>query len=103
MFDRDKLRIAVKGIKDNHSEIPWWTRGGVILVDDETITLNYIGTLAVFNRKTVKYYRDRDEKMLVKRIVRIYDEEQDFSVIMYPKAFEELMKVMKENNCEGKK
>lgn len=94
MFDRGKLRIAVKGIKDNQSEIPW-TKGGVMLIDDKTIILNYVGTLAIFSRKTVRYYRDRDEEVLVKRVLRIYDDIQDFSVEMFPTAFDKFMKAVK--------
>ena len=59
MFDRDKLKIFVMGIKNNEHGI-LWTKGGVILIDDETVTLKYLGTLAVFDRKTVNYYRETD-------------------------------------------
>ena len=96
MFDRDKLRIAVKGIRDNQSEFSW-TKGGVILIDDETIILNYVGTLAIFNRKTVKYYRDREEEVVFKKVLRICDDMQDFSVAMLPTAFDKFMKIMKNN------
>ena len=34
MFDRDKLKIFVRGIKNNEHGI-LWTKGGVILLDDE--------------------------------------------------------------------
>ena len=94
MFDRDKLRIAVKGIKDNQSEFSW-TKGGGILIDDETIILNYVGTLAIFSRKNVKYYRDREEEVVFKKVLRICDDMQDFSVAMLPTAFDRFMKAMK--------
>ena len=60
MFDRDKFKIGVDGIR-------------------------------------VRYYHDRDEELLFKRVLRICDDTQDFSVIMYPSAFDKFMKAMK--NC----
>ena len=100
MFDRDKFKIGVDGIRENKPDGKlgtFWTRGGVILIDDETITLQYLGTMGIFNRKTVRYYRDRDEELLFKRVLRICDDTQDFSVTMYPSAFDKFMKAMK--NC----
>lgn len=99
MFERDKLKIAVQGIRKNESDGKcgnFWTKGGMVLIDDKTIKLNYLGTLAIFSRKTVKYYRDNEEeKLLIKRIVRLYDGEQDFSVAMFPSAFAKFIKAMK--------
>ena len=57
MFDRDKFKIGVDGIRENKPDGKlgtFWTRGGVILIDDETITLQYLGTIGIFNRKTVR-------------------------------------------------
>ncbi len=101
MFDRDKLKIGVDGIRKNKPDGKlgtFWTKGGVILIDDKTIKLNYIGTMAIFSRKNVKYYRDKDEELIFKRVLRICDDTQDFSVIMYPSAFDKFMKEMKDCN-----
>ena len=104
MFEPEILRIGVSGIRKNKPDGKpgtWWTRGGFmtrggfILTYNETITLECLGTLAIFNRKTVGYYRDRDEELLIKRILRIYDDTQDFSVEMFPKEFDKFMKAMK--------
>ncbi len=98
MFEPEILRIGVSGIRKNKPDGKpgtWWTRGGFILIYNETITLECLGTLAIFNRKTVGYYRDRDEELLIKRILRIYDDTQDFSVEMFPKEFDKFMKAMK--------
>ncbi len=89
------MTIAVQGIRKNHSDGTlgtFWTKGGKILIDGDCITLHYLGTLAVFHRKNLHYYRDTQEELLLKRILRLYDEEQDFSVIMYPSAFEQWRK-----------
>ena len=65
------------------------------MIDDETIILNYVGTLAIFSRKNVKYYRDREEEVVFKKVLRICDDMQDFSVAMLPTAFDRFMKAMK--------
>lgn len=96
MFDRGKLKIFVRGIKNNEHGI-LWTKGGVILIDDETVTLKYLGTLAVFDRKTVNYYRETDGTVIFGKVLRIYDDKQDFLVAMFPTAFDKFMKIMKDN------
>ena len=102
MFDSGKVKIPVHNIRKNKPDGSFgnvWTKGGYIggyiLIDDETVTLKYLGTLGIFNRKTVKYSRDKQEELLIRRILRIYDDEQDFSVSMNPRDFEKFIKVMK--------
>ena len=101
MFDSGKVKIPVHSIRKNKPDGSLgngWTKGGYgyILIDDETVTLKYLGTLGIFNRKTVKYSRDKQEELLIRRILRIYDDEQDFSVSMNPRDFEKFIKVMKQ-------
>ncbi len=101
MFDSGKVKISVHSIRKNKPDGSLgngWIKGGYgyILIDDETVTLKYLGTLGIFDRRKLKYSRDKQEELLIRRILRIYDDEQDFSVSMNPRDFEKFIKVMKQ-------
>lgn len=93
---------AVRKNKSSHKPGFWWKYGGCVLIEDDTVIIDgYDLHRFVFDRSRVSYYRDTKEELLLLRIIRIFDDEKDFSVQLSGSDYNRFMKAMQQVQSEG--
>ena len=93
-----KNSILLKGVRNNSKPGvlgTYWKTGGKLIVKDDIIVLRSFFKSTQFDRNSLIYKRENKEELLHNRIVRLYDDKYDYSVIMSPGRFNKFLTIMK--------
>ena len=72
----------------------FWKTGGKLVVYDDSIVLRSFFKSIYFDRKRLTYERENKEEVLYNRIVRLHNEQYDYSVQMSPRQFNKFLTIM---------
>lgn len=93
-----KNSIFLYGIRNNANFGflgSFWKTGGKIIFYDDTIVLKSFFKQICFDRKSLIYERENKEEVLYYRIVRLYNDKYNYSVLMSPRRFKKFLAIMK--------
>lgn len=88
-----KRRILLYSIKLPNKKLPY-TNGGSLIIYDDKYILKYFGNLHTFDKNKTKFEKAEDD-FLIFKIVRIYDDEVSYDLIITPNTLEKLNRILK--------
>ena len=89
--------IFLNGVRNNsHSGFigSFWKSGGKLIVHEDTIVLRSFFKSIRFDRNSLIYERESRKEALYNRIVRLYNDQYDYSVLMSPRQFNKFFTMM---------